>query len=374
MKKMLIALLVTASVFLTLVFTIGLTGRSKGDEFKVAMITDFSDVNDGSFNQACYEGAKEWSRRHDNVVFNYYKPASISPAERIKSMRLAIDRGYKVILCPGFALGEPISVVAPEHPDVQFIGLDISSVALYDNVTIYNYHEEIAGYLAGYAVVKEGYNKLGFLGGQEYESIDRYLYGYIQGADKAAQELDEHIDIDYVYGNKFYGTPEIYNYIDQWYKNGTEIVFSCGGSIYTSVALAAKENDGKMIGVDSDQAPIVDRDYAPGVCITSAMKMINKTVMDKLEMCYNKIPLEGGMQNLGLIDAENVENNYVQLPLSSWEKSSEEEGPRMKNFTFDDYKNLVKYLVANPEAVSPKMDPKTFVSEYTTVTYHSPIS
>ena len=84
MKKMLIALLVTASVFFTLVFTLGTVGRNKGDEFKVAMVTDFSDVNDGSFNQACYEGAKEWSRRH-NVTFNYYKPASISPAERIKS-------------------------------------------------------------------------------------------------------------------------------------------------------------------------------------------------------------------------------------------------------------------------------------------------
>ena len=163
---MLIAFLVTASVFFTLVFTLGTVGRSKGNELKVAMVTDFSDVNDGSFNQACYEGAKEWSRIH-NVTFNYYKPAGISDAERIKSMRLAIDRGYKVILCPGFALGGPISVVAPEHPDVQFIGLDISIPLDFDNVTVYNYQEEIAGYLAGYAVVKEGYRQLGFLGGQE---------------------------------------------------------------------------------------------------------------------------------------------------------------------------------------------------------------
>lgn len=376
MKKMLIALLVTASVFFTLVFTLGTVGRNKGDEFKVAMVTDFSDVNDGSFNQACYEGAKEWSRRH-NVTFNYYKPAATSNAERIKSMRLAIDRGYNVILCPGFALGEPISIVAPEHPNVQFIGLDISGLKKIDNVTVYNYQEEIAGYLAGYAVVKEGKRKLGFLGGQEYESITRYGYGYIQGADAAAEELGDHIKIDFVYGGQFFGSPEIHNYIDQWYKSGTEIVFSCGGSIYTSVALAAKENGGYMIGVDDDQAPIVDRDYAPGVCITSAMKMIKKTVIDKLELCYQGIPLEGDTVKLGLVSGDSVEENYVQLPLSTWE-NYDDTHPRMKNFTYENYKDLVKYLFDNPDAVSPKIDYESaeFVphSEYTTIIAHDPIN
>lgn len=367
MKKMLIALLVTASVFFTLVFTLGTAGRNKGDEFKVAMVTDFSDVNDGSFNQACYEGAKEWSRRH-NVTFNYYKPAATSDAERIKSMRLAIDRGYDVILCPGFALGNPISIVAAEHPNVEFIGLDISSVTMHSNVTIYNYHEEIAGYLAGYAVVKEGFRELGFLGGQKFESITRYGYGYIQGADAAAKELKEHIDIDFVYGGQFFGSPEIFSYIDQWYKKGTEIVFSCGGSIYTSVALAAKGNGGYMVGVDSDQAPIVDRDYGEGICVTSAMKMIKKTVIDKLEMCYQGIPLEHKMMNLGLESSEHLEENYVQLPLDNW---------RMKKFTIDEYKALVQFLVDNPEAVSSKtdLDPdKLPVSEYTKVFSHGDIN
>ena len=163
MKKILIALLATATVFFTLVFTLGTLSKRQNDVFQVAMVTDFSDVNDASFNQACYEGAKEWCREN-NKKFNYYKPTSISLAERIKSIKLAIDRGYDVILCPGFALGEAIAEVAPNHPDVTFIGLDISEAdfpngfVLPDNVIVYNYHEEIAGYLAGYAAVKDGYN------------------------------------------------------------------------------------------------------------------------------------------------------------------------------------------------------------------------
>lgn len=34
--------------------------------------------------------------------------------------------------------------------------------------------EEEAGYMAGYAAVKEGYTKLGFMGGQALPSVKRY--------------------------------------------------------------------------------------------------------------------------------------------------------------------------------------------------------
>lgn len=63
------------------------------------MVTDFSDVNDASFNQDCYEGAKEWAKKNKNITFDYLKPSDISVAERIKSMNLAIDRGQKRWVC-----------------------------------------------------------------------------------------------------------------------------------------------------------------------------------------------------------------------------------------------------------------------------------
>jgi basic membrane protein A len=106
--------------------------------------------------------------------------------------------------------------------------------------------------------------------------------------------------------------------------NHTEVVFSCGGGIYTSVALSAKENNGYMIGVDVDQAPVIDRDYGEGICITSAMKGIKQTVIDKLgELYYDRV-WEKGISYLGLVSSEQPEHNYVQLPMDTW---------RMKNFT-----------------------------------------
>lgn len=367
---MLIALLSVMTVFFTAVFVIGILSASKKDEFQVAMVTDFSDVNDASFNQACYEGAKEWCQKN-NIKFNYYKPSSISTAERIKSVKLAVDRGYDVILCPGFGMGETIAEVAPKHLDVEFIGLDItkddfpSGFELTDNIVVYNYREDIAGYLAGYGAVKEGFTRLGYLGGMASGAVIRFGYGYIQGIDAAAKELKKNVDVQHVYGGQFFGDSEIHKYVDNLYKvDHTEIIFSCGGSIYTSVALAAKENNGYMIGVDSDQAPIIDRDYKEGICITSAMKGIKQTVIDKLEEYSKTHKWEKGMKELGLVSSQNPEKNYVQLPLEHW---------RMNNFTIDDYKILLEEIMNESKHVSPEIDHYPEVSEYTSVYYRGSI-
>lgn len=369
MKKILLSLLITATVFFTAVFTIGSISKHNDEAFQVAMVTDFSDVNDASFNQSCYEGAKEWCNEN-GIRFNYYKPSGLSEAERIKSIKLAIDRGYDVILCPGFGLGAPIAEVAPKHPEVKFIGLDISEFdfpegfVLPDNVTVYNYHEEIAGFLAGYGAVKEGYRKLGYLGGMEGSQVIRFGYGYVQGIDSAAKELETNVEVEYVYGGQFFGDSEIFKYIDNWYKQHTEIVFACGGSIYTSVALAAKENGGYMIGVDSDQSSIIDRDYKEGICITSAMKGIKQTVIDKLEALYKEQIWEKGINYLGLVSSEHPEHNYVQLPMDTW---------RMPNFTIDDYKALVKKLIDKDIIVSDDINNEPTVSNYTKVAYNGSI-
>ena len=372
MKKILLAFLLTSLVFFTLVFSLGSISNHQESTFKVAMVTDFADVNDESFNQACYEGGKEWARKND-IIFNYYKPSDISKAERIKSMNLAIDRGYNVILCPGYAHGEVIAEIAPKHPEVTFIGIDISEgdfpqgfdVLAHKNIAIYNYHEEIAGYLAGYAVVKDGYRKLGYLGGIPAAPVIRYGYGYVQGIDAAALELNVDVSVEYVYGGQFFGDSEIFKYIDNWYKgNKTDIIFSCGGSIYTSVALAAKENGGHLIGVDNDQAPIIDENYGKDICVTSAMKGIKQTVIAKLDELYKTQKVESGFNNLGLVSSEHPELNYVQLATDHW---------RMNNFTIEEYKELISEIMLGYRPISGNVLEPPLVSEHTTVNYRGSI-
>ena len=308
-------------------------------EFSVAMITDYGDIIDQSFNQTTYEACKEFCEAN-GVDFKYYKPASDSDDDRVAMIEKAIDEGFNVIVMPGYAFAPAIAATAPEYTDVTFIALDVSE---YDLTTagltplpanLYSavYQEELCGYMAGYAAVKLGYTKLGFLGGMAVPAVIRYGYGYVQGADAAAAQIGATVEMNYAYGNQFYGDADITAAMDTWYSGGTQIVFACGGGIFTSAAEAAAKVGGKVIGVDVDQKGTIDGLYGEGMTVTSAMKGLAPTVKTMLTaVAAGKF--EGGkVENLGLIGAD-PDANFVQLPSASTQFGD--------GFTADDYKALV---------------------------------
>ena len=175
--------------------------------------------------------------------------------------------------------------------------------------------------MAGYAAVKLGYKHLGFLGGMSVPAVVRYGYGFVQGADAAAAEMGitGDVTIEYAYGNQFYGDADITAYMDTWYNNGVEVVFAAGGSIYTSACEAAAKVDGKLIGVDVDQAAIIDK-YGEGMTVTSAMKGLAPTVLDTLDDVINNgnwANYGGNIETLGMVSGDDPSANYVQLPEST---------------------------------------------------------
>ena len=257
---------------------------------------------------------------------------------------------------PGYAFAPAIRETAPSYPDVKFVALDVSEYDLthdgdneveFDGSNVYSavYQEELAGYMAGYAAVKLGYTKLGFLGGMAVPAVQRYGHGFVQGADAAAQEGNvEGVEIKYVYGGQFFGDADITAAMDTWYGAGTECVFACGGGIFTSAAEAAQKTNGKVIGVDVDQAGIIDGGYGEGMTVTSAMKGLAPTVKTllgainegKWDDYKNKI------ETLGLV-SENPAENYVQLPDSTqWGDG----------FQKADYETLVKEMFDGTRTVS----------------------
>ena len=162
-------------------------------DMMVAMITDYGDITDQSFNQTTYEAGKAWCEAN-GVDFTYFKPASDSDDDRVSMIEKAIDEGYNVILMPGFAFAPAIAATAGDYSDVIFIALDVSDFDLTSagldplpaNLYSAIYQEELCGYMAGYAAVKLGFTKLGFLGGMAVPAVVRYGYGFVQGADAAA--------------------------------------------------------------------------------------------------------------------------------------------------------------------------------------------
>ena len=151
MKK-LFALLLAAVMMLGIVSV-------HAEGMNVAMITDYGDITDQSFNQTTYEACKTFCETA-NVGFQYYKPASDSDEDRISSIEKAIDDGFNVIVMPGYAFGPAIQKVAPEFDDITFIALDVSegdigelASAVPANLYCAVYQEELCGYMAGYADV-----------------------------------------------------------------------------------------------------------------------------------------------------------------------------------------------------------------------------
>ena len=324
-------------------------------DMKVAMITDYGDITDQSFNQSTYEACKAFGEAN-GVDFTYYKPEGDSDAERVAMIDKAVADGYNVVVMPGYAFAGAIKETAETYPDVKFVALDVSEYDLegdgsdfnnktFDNVFSAVYQEELPGYMAGYAAVKMGYTKLGFLGGMAVPAVIRYGYGFVQGADAAAAELGADVEVNYAYGNQFYGDSDITAAMDTWYQGGTEVVFACGGGIFTSAAEAAAKTGGKVIGVDVDQAATIDGSYGEGMTITSAMKGLQATVNTLLTAIKDGKWSEyaGQIQNLGLVSGDDLSKNYVGLAESTvW----------TDGFTEDDYKALVADMASGKISVS----------------------
>ena len=339
-------------------------------EYKVAMVTDYGDITDQSFNQTTWEAVVKFGE-DNGIETKYYKPTTNDTAGRVASVELAIAEGYNVIVMPGFAFAGTIAEISANYPDTKFIVLDVSAgdlleagVALkgesydynpdnwnltdyvyMDNVYCAIYQEELSGYMAGYAAVKLGYTKLGFLGGMAVPAVMRFGYGYVQGVDAAAAELGITVDMKYAYGNQFFGDADITAVMDTWYADGTEIVFACGGGIYTSAGEAAKKVGGKVIGVDTDQAAIIDGMYGEGMTITSAMKGLAPTTIDTLtDVVVNGkwADYAGKIVSLGLV-SEDPAANYVQLAGSTHFGDA---------FTADDYAAMVKGMFEGTITVS----------------------
>ena len=368
MKKRIAAMVLAGAMALSLAPAYGVTEvKAEAGDMKIAMVTDSGDITDQSFNQTTYEACKAWSEENGSE-FNYYKPESDSDEARNASVDQAVADGANVIVLPGYMFAATIVEQSEMYPDVKFIAPDVSAgdicekgvgegytynpddyeVTDYynaDNVYCCTYQEEISGYMAGYAAVKLGYKHLGFLGGMSVPAVTRFGYGYVQGVDEAAKELGitSDVELEYVCGGQFYGDADITAYMDTWYgSKGVEVVFACGGGIYTSAAEAAAKVDGKVIGVDSDQSGIIGED----ITVTSAMKGLAPTVKTALDAIKDgswESDYAGKIDNLGLV-SENPEDNYVQLPMDTTQWDD--------NFTVDDYKDLVSKLYNGEITVS----------------------
>lgn len=339
-------------------------GTDKGDSgkidsskgFEIALITDKGNIDDKSFNQGSWEGVIAFAEKED-ITHTYIKPEEASDAGYLAAIDLAVDGGAKVVVTPGFLFEVPIYEAQTKYPDVKFILLDgfphtadYSVSETKENVASIMYSEEQSGYLAGYAAVMDGMTDIGFMGGMAVPAVQAFGYGYLQGAEDAAEELgldDGAIKAIYHYTGNFDETDTNKATARTMYQEGAEVIFACGGAVGKSVMSAAAEAEGKMIGVDVDQR------YDSETVMTSATKGLAASVISVLESIYKTDNWE---QYGGKTTFFSAENDGVGLPTTVIGDEKADAFDRFNSFTVEQYEEVFNRLVDGSVSVQREIE------------------
>ncbi len=306
-------------------------------KYEIAFVTDVGQLKDKSFNQGTWNGVKLYGYQN-GLTYKYYQPANGDQAtddDRYDAMKAACEGGAKVVVCAGFMQGTALAKAAAEFTDVKFVFIDGWQLGL-KNVAPIAFAEEQSGYLAGYAAVKEGFTKLGFSGGGggTNPACIRYGYGFAQGANKAAAEMGVQIEMRYSwqYGASFSASPELQSMIAGWYETGTEIVFACGGSMFSSIVQAASANDAWVVGVDVDQS------YESETVVTSALKGLSNATAWAIGKYY-----AGEWETIGDVATSlGANDDAVGLPVDTWS---------LTGWTVEEYNALLAAIKAGEVVV-----------------------
>lgn len=299
--------------------------------YEIALVTDIGTIDDKSFNQGAWEGVVKYGEEF-GVTYKYYQPTEKTTDAYVETIDLAIQGGAKIVVCPGFLFAEAVYACQEEYPDVKFIMLDgqpenaDGDVLIADNTMAINYQEDEAGFLAGYAAVKEGSKSLGFMGGMAVPAVKRFGFGYVQGIEYAAKELGiESIEVKYHYTGGFAATPEAQAQAASWYESGVDVIFGCGGAVGNSVMAAAETAGKSVIGVDVDQSA------ESNTVITSAVKGLSVSVYDGVKAVYD------GSFPGGKLSVFSAANNGVAIEMDN---------AKFTNFKEADYKEIFKKVAS----------------------------
>ena len=110
------------------------------------------------------------------------------------------------------------------------------------------------------------------------------------------------------YGAAFSASAELQTMISGWYETGTEIVFACGGSMFSSIVAAASANDACVVGVDVDQS------FESETVVTSALKGLSAATAWAIDKFY-----AGEWETIGNVPTTlGANNDSVGLPTETW--------------------------------------------------------
>ena len=302
MKKLL-ALLCTLALIMGLAVTPVLADG--GTPLKVLILSS-GGVDDGNFNEDCYNGIKAFVATHPDCSVTDVKETDL--AELIPTVeKLAGD--YDVFVLPGFNFGG-IGDIVLANPNKYFLVVDSTiqdsegNPVTADNVYTMTYKEQEGGFMVGVAAaLSTKSNKVAVINGMAFPSNVNYEYGFMAGVNYANAKYGtsaECVEIPSFAGTDLGGNNVGGNYVGAFtdpatgktvaealINAGCDVLFVAAGESGNGALTAVKEANGVyFIGCDVDQYD----DGAKGdgnVVLTSALKVMHLDVERELTAIYD---------------------------------------------------------------------------------------
>lgn len=273
-----------------------------------------------------------------------------SSADVETALRTAAESGAKLVICRGDAAATALYRIQENYPDVHYLLFDdephnddYSAYKTANLVHCVLFQEEQAGYLAGYAAVIDGYTSLGFVGTREIPGIVRYGTGFLQGAEAAAEQQGETVNLKFWFADTYDENDAVTQRMADWYNGGVSLIFVSGGTLYKSAAQAAEQTGGKVVAGDTNVTALSDS------ILASAVKCYNAAVQRQLYEFFTAG--SWSTQNAGQTERVGITNAEVALESdTSW---------RLDSFTLDDYRSLYEDLRTSVKRVDAYADMET---------------
>ncbi|MCB9102130.1 MAG: BMP family ABC transporter substrate-binding protein [Anaerolineales bacterium] len=222
------------------------------------------------------------------------------------------NEDFDILIVGTFQMIEYLERFAPQYPDKKFIIYDAPvnyESGCCDNVYSVTYKQNEGSYLAGvYAAAMttqdiDGMNPetvIGSIGGQEIPVILDFMVGYEQGA----KDTNPDIQIIRQFANSWDDPAKGKELAKAQYSQGADIVFQIAAGTGQGVFEAAAEDGHYAIGVDSDQALIVedaDPDQAARI-LTSMMKNVDNSLYRAIDLHLKGELPYGQIEELGIAE------------------------------------------------------------------------
>lgn len=285
----------------------------QGDEpLRVGLLV--KEKGDHSFNDVAVMGMDQAKEKFGNDVYLRifeYK-------DNLEGSFLQAAEGDFDVLVGASDLKELVKDFAAKYPDLHFWLYDTNfdfSQGDYDNVSAINYNDNESSYLAGYLAAKSSDTGIiGFVGGQEVDSIRNMYVGYVKGAQAANPDIK--ILSDTV--GSWSDSTKARELADRMYAEDASIILAAAGGSSMGVVESAVSNESYVIGSDLDQAAVLasrGQSLYADVVATSILKKVDQSIVRGIERELSGEVRYGETVHFGVADdfVGLADNEYFKL-------------------------------------------------------------